>query len=103
MTLARQVITGFSVSSTFTVKLHWAVFALASVAVQVTVWLPTVKVLPLAGTHTILLTVQLSVAVGAKVTALPHWPASAGTSMLAGQVMTGFSVSLMATVKLHEA
>jgi len=99
-----QVTTGFCVSLIVTVKLHCELFPAVSVAVQVTVWLPTEKVLPLAGTHPTVTPGQLSVAVAAKVTlALPHWPASAEATMAAGHVTTGFSLSLIVTVKLQVA
>jgi hypothetical protein len=49
---------------TLTVKVQVAVFAEASVAVQVTVVVPTGKVEPLAGTHAAVTPGQLSLAVG---------------------------------------
>ena len=42
---------------------------------------------------------QLSVAVAAKVTAVPHWPASAGRTMAEGHVMDGAWLSVTVTVK----
>ena len=49
-----------------------------------------------------LVTLQLSVALTLKVTLLrPHWPASALTTMLLGQVITGNSVSFTVTVKVQ--
>ena len=78
-------------SVTVTVKVQLAVLPLASVAVLVTVVVPSGKVLPLAGLLTRLVTAQLSVAVTVKITLLRlHWPASAGNTRLPGQVMTGF-------------
>jgi len=66
-------------------------FPLISVAVLVTVVTPTGKVLPLGGLLTRLVTLQLSVAVTVKVTLLRlHRPASAVSSRLVGQVITGF-------------
>jgi len=64
---------------------------LASVAVLVTVVIPTGKVLPLGGTLTRLVTVQLSVALTVKVTLLRlHAPASAVSTRLLEQLITGF-------------
>ena len=57
--------TGFSVSLIVTVKLQVLLFPLASLAVQVTVVVPTTNVLPLAGRQAILVTAQLSLAVAA--------------------------------------
>ena len=78
-------------SVTVTVNVQLLVLPLASVAVLVTVVMPTGKVLPLGGLLTRLVTLQLSVAVTLKVTLLRlHRPASALSTRLAGQVMTGF-------------
>ena len=44
---------------------------------------------------------QLSVAVAAKLTTAEHNPASVFIVMFIGQVMTGSSLSLTVTVKLH--
>ena len=63
--LGGQIITGGSVSTTVTVKLQLAVSPAASVAVQVTVVVPTGKVEPEAGLHEQLTPGQLSVAVHA--------------------------------------
>ena len=63
VTFAGHVIVGACVSVTVTVNVHVAVFAAASVAVQVTVVVPTGKVEPEAGTHTIVAPGQLSDAV----------------------------------------
>ena len=64
---------------------------LASVAVLITVVMPTGKVLPLGGLLTRLVTLQLSVALTVKVTLLRlQRPASALNTRLTGQVMTGF-------------
>jgi len=64
---------------------------LASVAVLITVVVPTGKVLPLGGLLTRLVTLQLSVALTVKVTLLRlHRPASALSTRLPGQVMAGF-------------
>src|SRR5262245_56344364 len=85
-----------------TVKVQVLALPLASVAVLVTVVTPTAKVLPLGGVLTRLVTLQLSVAVTLKVTLLRlHRPASALNTRLAGQVITGFCVSVMVTVKVQ--
>ena len=65
-----------------------------SVAVLVTVVTPIAKVLPLAGLLTRFVRLQLSVALTIKVTLLRlQWPASAVKIKLAGQVITGNSLS----------
>jgi hypothetical protein len=65
VTLAGQVIEGFCVSVTVTVKVQVPVLGTVSVAVQVTVVTPLAKVEPEAGTHvTVRAPSQLSVAVG---------------------------------------
>src|SRR5882672_10338519 len=77
-------------SLTVTVKVHWLVLPLLSLAVLVTVVTPTGKADPLAGTLATLVTLpQVSLAVTLKVTLLVHCPAAALTMMLAGQVITG--------------
>ena len=74
-----------------TVKVQLLVLPLASVAVLVTVVTPTGNVLPLGGVLTRLVTLQLSVAVTAKVTLLRlHWPGSAARTRSVGQVIAGF-------------
>src|SRR5437867_2488842 len=93
--LAGQVITGGCV----TVKVQVLVLPLASRAVLVTVVTPSGKVLPLGGVLVRLVTPQLSVAVTVKVTLLRvQRPGSAGSTKLAGQVITGFCVSVTLTV-----
>src|SRR6266487_2591331 len=78
------------------------VLPLASVAVLVTVVTPTGNALPLGGVLTRLVTAQLSAAVTVKVTLLRlQRPASAGSTRLLGQVITGFCVSVMRTVKVQ--
>ena len=78
-------------SVTVTVKVQVLVFPLASVAVFVTVVTPTPNVLPLGGRLTRLVTLQLSVALTLNVTLLRlHRPASAVSTRLPGQVITGF-------------
>jgi hypothetical protein len=87
-----------------TVKVHALVLPLPSVAVQVTVVTPTLKVDPLAGTQLDVTAVQLSLALTAQVTLLLEQKvASATPVMFAGQVMPGFSTSLTVTVKLQGA
>ena len=78
-------------SVTVTVKVQLLVFPLASVAVFVTVVVPTGKVLPLITLLTRLVTLQLSVALTVKVTLLRlQRPASADSTRSPGQVMRGF-------------
>ena len=78
-------------SVTVTVNVQLDVLPLASVAVFVTVVVPTGNVLPLVVLLTRFVTLQLSVALTVKVTLLRlHRPASALNSRLPGQVMTGF-------------
>src|SRR5215472_7659722 len=102
-----QEITGGSWSWMVTVKVQAAWFPAASVAILVTVVTPTGKVLPLGGTLTRLVTLQLSVAVTRKVTLLRlHCPGSAVRTRSEGQVITGGCVSLSdveeaPTVKVH--
>ena len=101
---AGAVIVGFCVSFTVTVKLDVVVLPAASVALYVTVVVPTGKVDPLTGPAVcaMLLPVQLSAAVGAvHVTTAPHTPSSFDLMMLAGKAtMVGFCVSFTVTVKL---
>src|SRR6187200_405206 len=95
-----QVICGASVSLTVTVKVQTLVLPEASVAMLVTVVVPTGNAEPEAGLETRLVTRQLSVALTVNVTLLAlHWPASAARTMLDGQVVCGASVSLTVTVK----
>ena len=90
VTSAGQVIVGGCVSLTVTVKVHWLLLPLLSVAVLVTVVTPTGKAEPLAGTLTRLVTEpHRSLAVTLKVTLLAHEPEAALTVMFAGQVMVG--------------
>src|SRR5207247_1254880 len=82
-------------------KAQVAVLPLASVAVLVTVVVPTTKLLPLAG---LLLTVtpgQLPVALTVKFTTLLQSPSAAFTVKSLGHVMTGGSVLLTVTVKVQ--
>jgi hypothetical protein len=98
---AGQVICGGWVSLTVTAKLHVALLPCASVAVLVTVVVPTAKLLPLAGTLTTLTPGQLSVAVTTKVTLLEQVPAAAFTTRLLEQVIRGNRVSFTVTMKVH--
>ena len=73
--LVGHTITGFCVSVIVTVKVQLLVLPLGSVAVLVTVVVPSGKVVPLAMLLTTLVTLQLSVALTVKVTLLRlHWP-----------------------------
>ena len=74
---------------TVTVKAHVAVLPFASVAVLVTVVVPTGKANPLEGTLVTVAPGQLSVTVTVKVTLLLHAPGAALTLRLAGQVTAG--------------
>src|SRR5206468_3672976 len=98
-----QLICGACVSFTITVKLQLAVLPCASVAVLVTVVVPTAKLVPLAGLLDTVTPGQLSVAVTLNVTLLEHAPAAALTARLLEQVITGACVSLTVTVKLQLA
>ena len=69
---AGQVMLGFSVSLTVTVKLQLVVLLDESVAVQMTVLVPFAKVEPLVGVQATLTPRQLSLAVGANVTTALH-------------------------------
>ena len=93
-----------------TVKLHVAVLPTASVAVQVTVDVPTGKVWPEVTTWLLWFlqaTVtpgQLSVEVTVKLTgplAVPGGQLDAAEVMFAGHVITGGCVSLTVTVNVH--
>ena len=82
-----------------TANVQLVALPLGSVAVLVTVVVPTGKVLPLAGVLITFGAPQLSVALTLKVTLLRlHWPASALKSKLAGQVIMGLCVSVPITV-----
>jgi hypothetical protein len=96
------VITGSWGSTTVTVKVHVEELPDGSVALDVTVVVPTGKLDPLAGVLTIVAE-QLSVAVGVKVTIALQVPRGAVCVMFAGQVITGACTSLTVTVKVHDA
>ena len=87
--------------NTVTVKLHVAVLPEASVAVQVTVVVPTGNIEPEAGLQTTVTPGQLSDAIVVKLTVcevVGGQVAVAVTVMLAGQVIVGGCVSLTFTV-----
>src|SRR5437763_1378322 len=89
-----------------TIERESSMLPLASVTRNVLVVMPLGKVAPLARPALWVTTApgQLSLLLTLKVTLLLlHWPMSVFPTMLAGQLMVGFSVSLMVTVKLHAA
>jgi hypothetical protein len=98
---AGQTILGAFVSCTTTAKLQPAVLPEASVAVQLTVFVPFANGEPLEGVQITPTPGQLSVAAGTNVTMAVHWPGSVLLTMLAGQTSAGFSVSLTTTEKLQ--
>jgi hypothetical protein len=100
---AGQVTTGASLSLTITLKVHAAILPLLSLAEQLTVFVPFVKVEPDGGAQLTLTAAQLSVALTAYVTLLrAHWPASVEITRSTGQAIVGACVSSTVTVKLHE-
>ena len=93
--------TGACVSLIVTVKVQVALglFGLASIAVQVTVVVPTGKNEPEGGEQLVVAPGQLSEAVGGgKLTTAPHWFGSLPCVMFAGQVIVGGCVSLTVIV-----
>ena len=74
---------------TVTVNVHVELLPSASVAVLVTVVVPTGKVLPLAGVLVIVTPGQLSVALTLNVTLLLQAPGAALTVIALGQVICG--------------
>jgi len=101
-TSAGQVMDGGCVSSTVTLNVQVLLFPLRSVAVLVTIVNPTGKSLPLGGTLTTLVTVQLSLALTVNITLLrPHRPKSANNTRLLEHVITGSSVSRIDTVNVQ--
>jgi len=76
-------------SVTVTVNVHVEVLPCASVAVLVTVVVPTTKLVPLAGLLDTVTPGQLSVALTANVTLLLQAPGTALTVIFAGQVICG--------------
>src|SRR5438046_5220392 len=101
MFAGQAAITGFSVSLTVTVKVHALVLPTASVAVQVTGVTPLLKLEPLAGSQAIVEPGQLSVTEAENVTLLAQLPGAVLTTILAGQIACGASVSLTVTVKVQ--
>src|SRR5204862_36871 len=107
--LAGQLATGFSSSLTVTVKAQVVVLPLASMAVQLTVVVPSGNIEPLAGLQLMLEPGQLSLALAAKVTCAWQSPLTLSAPvlvvvvMLAGQVAVGGSLSVTVTVKLQRA
>src|ERR1041385_3813346 len=100
--LLGQMMRGLSVSMTDTVNVQVLRFPLASVATFVTVVTPTGKVLPLAGTLTRFVRVQLSVALTLNVTLLRlHGPGSAVSTRLLGQEILGISLSVTVTLNVQ--
>src|SRR5438445_12841952 len=104
--LVGHAITGGSLSLTVTVKLHVAVLPAASVTRNTLVVTPTGKADPLANPPVCVVTApaQLSETgrASCRKTAL-HTLASTLATMLVGHVITGGSLSLTVTVKLHVA
>ena len=102
MVSGRQLITGGVVSKTVTVKVQELETPEPLVAVQVTIVVPAEKVEPLGGTLTTDKTMQSSLAVATNVTfVFTHWPASAITTMLLGQMTVGKALPRTETVKLQ--
>ena len=83
------LITGNCASNTVMVNVQFEVLPHASVAVEVTVVVPTEKLLPDAGELVMVTVPQLSVAVTVKFTGTLHEPTVLVTVILAGQVMVG--------------
>jgi len=102
--LVGQVIAGFWLSLTVTVKVQAVVLLEASVAVQVTVVTPLWKVEPEAGTQAAVAPGQLSVGVGvAYVATAVQIPAAVFNVIFAGHVIAGGILSLTVTVKVQDA
>lgn len=89
---------------TVTVKLQAPVLDDVSVAVQLTVVVPTGNELPEGGLQVgVGVGAQFSLTVGKEyVTVAEHCPAGAGCVMLSGHVSTGACVSFTVMVKLHD-
>ena len=87
---------------TITWKEQLEVLPDGSVAIEVTVVLPTGKNDPEAGV-VVNIAEQLSVAVTLKLTIVPQVLTGAFTEILAGQVMTGDWLSVTTTLKEHVA
>src|SRR5947207_5163547 len=103
---AGQLTLGGSLSVTVTVKLHVAVLPAASVTRNTLVVTPTGKADPLANPPVCVVTApaHVSAACGAfRGTTARHRLASTLATMFEGQLITGGSLSLTVTVKLHVA
>jgi hypothetical protein len=86
-----HMMVGFCVSLTVTVNMHIAIFIEASVAVHVTVVVPTLNIEPDVGLHITVAPGQLSIAVGVVyMTVALHAPIAALVVMFIGQVSEGF-------------
>jgi hypothetical protein len=96
-----HVITGAWLSTTVTVKEQVAVLPLPSVAVLVTVVVPTLNTVPEFWLDTTAALPQLSLAVTEKVTVVEQRPASAFWLKLNGQLMAGAWESVTVTTKEH--
>jgi hypothetical protein len=97
-----QVIEGGCVSVTVTVNEQLTELPAASTTPQPTVVEPLGKVEPEGGVHTgVPAPEQLSDAVAVKFTIAEHWPGAFPCVIGAGQLITGFWVSLIVTVKLQ--
>jgi hypothetical protein len=96
-----SVITGGVTSLTVTLKVQLFVFPAASVAVAVTVVVPTGNTDPDAGLLTIVGTPQLSAPETVKFTTAEQVPTGALTVMSGGHEMVGSSSSVTVTVKLQ--
>ena len=99
MTFAGHVTVGISESKTVTANVHVPVLLAASVAVHVTVVVPTGNAEPDAGTHATVVPGQLSKAGGVvNVTSAVHCPVALPLRISPGQVRVGASVSEIVTV-----
>ena len=95
---------GSSISFTVTLNEQVPIFPASSVAVTVATVTPTLNVEPDAGTATVVATEQLSVAAGkVKFTTASHELASLSTSILSGQLATGFSPSFTVIVNVQSS
>src|SRR5258706_14623188 len=99
-----QRMLGSSVSWKTAVKLQEVLFLLASVAVNVTVLVPLLKVEPLGGRQTLVTPGQLSLTVDRKCVAKrKHGDVGGWGMMNKEQRMLGSSASWTMIAKLHEA
>src|SRR5437773_414405 len=96
-----QTIVGASVSATVTVKEQALALPVVSVAVQVTVVVPGLNVAPLVGSQLTVAPGQLSVTEAEKMTLLAQLPGAVLTTIFAGQVTCGASVSLTVMWKVQ--